>query len=280
MDLVLVGDKEFGLYRKRGWLAKLDSKMAPNLNQIDKSAFERFPDAVGYGAPYLWGTTGIVYRKDLVKEPITRWMQIFDPAPELHGLIDMQSDPRELTAVALIALGYSPNTHDAAAYEAVNKLLVKQKPHVREYGTLSLEESSPLVKGEAVVAPAFNGDALTLQGFESNLEYVVPEEGGGFWMDFFVVMRLAPHPELAHRFLDYINAPANAAKNAQYLSYATPNKGALAQLPADFRDNRAVFPDEETLKRCHTIESLPSWVKRQMENVAGDVLPLTEGKEE
>ena len=276
VDLVLVGDKEFDLYRKRGWLAKLKPLQAPNLAQIDPRAFERFPDARGYGVPYLWGTTGIVYRKDLVKQPITRWKQIFEPAPELRGLIQMQSDPRELTAMALIALGHSPNSHDAAAYEAVNKLLVKQKPFVHDYSTLSLTEDSPLVKGEVVVAPAFNGDALTLQGFQQNLEYVVPEEGGGFWMDFFVVMRLAKHQEMAHRFLDFINTPAVAAKNAQYLNYATPNKGALGLLPQEFRDNRTIFPDEATLKRCHAVETLPSWVKRQMANVAAEVLPVVE----
>jgi spermidine/putrescine transport system substrate-binding protein len=273
IDLVLVGDKEFGLYRKRGWLTKLDPKLAPNLKQIDPRAFERFPDAKGYGVPYFWGTTGIVYRKDLVATPITRWMELFEPATELQGRIQMQSDPRELTAVALIALGHSPNTHDAAAYEAVNKLLLKQKPFVHDYSSFSLEAESPLVTGELLVAPAFNGDALTLQGIEKNLEYVVPEEGGGFWMDFFVVMRLAKQPDLAHRFLDFINLPANAAKNAQYLNYATPNKGALALLPQEFRDNRAVFPDDATLARCHPVETLPSWVKRQMQNVAAEVLP-------
>jgi spermidine/putrescine transport system substrate-binding protein len=276
IDLVLVGDKEFGLYRKRGWLSKLDPKLAPNLKQIDPRAFERFPDALGYGVPYFWGTTGIVYRKDLVKEPITRWMDLFVPAAELQGRIQMQSDPRELTAMALIALGHSPNTHDAPAYEDVNKLLLKQKPFVHDYGSVSLEADSPLVTGDLVVAPAFNGDALTLQEFQENLEYVVPEEGGGFWMDFFVVMRLAKQPALAHRFLDFINTPANAAKNAQSLNYATPNKGALALLPQEFRDNPAVFPDEATLARCHPIETLPSWVKRQMENVAADVLPTPE----
>jgi spermidine/putrescine transport system substrate-binding protein len=156
----------------------------------------------------------------------------------------------------------------------VNELLAKQQPHVLRYAALVPNESDSIVtSNEVLAAAAFNGDALVLKQYQPNLEYVVPEDGGGFWMDFFVIMRNSRNQEAAYRFLDFINRPEMAAKNALFLKYATPNEGARKRLPKEFLKNKIIFPDEATLARCHPRKHLPSWVNAQVRNVVSEVVP-------
>ncbi len=112
--------------------------------------------------------------------PITRWQQLFDPAPALQGKIRMPSDPRELLSIALLADGHSLNAEGMALYEAAKARLLEQQPPVRVYGAQELSEQDPIVTGEVLASASYSGDALTLQGFNDKLEYLTPEEGGGF----------------------------------------------------------------------------------------------------
>lgn len=271
-DLVLVNEKNLDLYRKRGWLAPLTPVEFPNLRHIAKRWLERFPAAQGYAAPYFWGTTGILYRTDLVDRAITSWNQLLQPQEQLRGRIQMPSDPRELVSIALLASGGSLNAEDMDIYESAKARLLDQQPYVRIYGPQELNEEDPIVQGEVVASASYSGDALTLQEFNENLKYVIPEEGGGFWMDFFVVMRSSQQKDLAYAFLNFLNEGEIAARNADYVYYATPNTAALETLSAEYRNNPVIFPEDAVLARCEAQKPLPVWVGGHITNIAAQVV--------
>lgn len=77
----------------------------------------------------------------------------------------------------LIALGYSANSTDPGELAEVERLLLEQKPAVREYSYISLGEESSLVTGDAIAATIYNGDALMVGERHESIRYVVPEEG-------------------------------------------------------------------------------------------------------
>ncbi|MEA2079271.1 MAG: spermidine/putrescine ABC transporter substrate-binding protein [Pseudomonadota bacterium] len=263
-DLALVNGIMVDVYRKRGWLSPVSKAQIPNLNHIDSRWLDAFPGLEGYAVPYFWGTMGIAYRKDLVQAPLSSWMDILQPAEYLHGRIGMVENSRDALGMALKALGYSANSTDAKQIKAAEQLLLAQKPHVKTYTYVALNEESALVNGDIIAAMLYSGDALMLQEHHQEIDYVVPSEGGNIWVDYLVVLENPKNKELAWAFLNFLNEPENAAQLAEFVYYATPNKGAEKLLPAEFLEDPVIYPSQAVLSRSEFYKPLPpSAVKRR-----------------
>ena len=256
-DIVLVNETHVGVYRAHGWLAKVGEAEVSNLKHVGSAWLDKAADAKGYAVPYFWGTLGIAYRRDLVNKPPQHWSDLLEPAAEQHGRIAMMSSQRELLGVALKAAGHSFNSTAHGEIDAAIKLLLAQKPFVRAYQQALLNEKSELVTGDVSMRLMFNGDALLLRKFNDNIEYVVPPEGTALWIDYMTVMANAPNPKLAYLFLEFLNDPANAAKNAAFVNYATTNQAAVGLMPAEYRDNPSIYPPAKTLENSELFARLP-----------------------
>lgn len=249
-DVVLASASAIPPYIKQNWIVPLADSEIPNLKHIDSKWLNSHPKTKGYVMPFLWGTVGIAYRQDLVSENITSWKQLFQPREDLRKKIVMIRDSRETIGHALKALGYSINSNDPAQHHEVEKLLVSQKPYVREYSYISLDEQSSLVSGDVWMTMIYNGDALTVKEYNPNITFVVPQEGALLWLDCLVVMKASKNNALAMKFINYINEPANAAHLAEYLNYATPNVSAEKLLPPEHLTNPLIYPSKDVLARC------------------------------
>ncbi|NNE85590.1 MAG: spermidine/putrescine ABC transporter substrate-binding protein, partial [Alphaproteobacteria bacterium] len=245
----------------RGWLAKIDEDRMPNLRHVYARWRSAHNQASDYAVPYFWGTTGIAYRSDLIDAEITSWMDLFKPPAAAKGRIAMVGDPRDLIAPALLALGYSPNSGDPSELEAVQTLLLEQKPHIRSYSYVSMEEDSPLVTGDVAMALMWSGDALVLQEHNENITYVIPKEGTLLWVDYMTILESSQKKELAATFLNFINEPKVAARQAEFVYYPTPNKAAEALLPVEFLADERIYPPQAVLDRSTFFEPVPasSW---------------------
>ncbi|MEX6502942.1 polyamine ABC transporter substrate-binding protein [Pseudomonas zhanjiangensis] len=271
-DLILTSGSDLAAYAKRRWIAPLEHARLANFRHIDPYWLRAFPAAQRYGVPYFWGTLGIAYRSDLVNAPISTWQQLFRPAAELRGKIAMIDDTRDLIGMSLKALGYSANSSDAGQLKAAQALLLAQKPHVRSYNYISLDETSPILSGEIVASMMYSGDALMLQAHNEHLRYVLPSEGGNLWIDYFALGYRARSPDLAYAFLDFINVPANAAQQAQYVHYATPNRAAQALLPEDLLADPVIYPDSASLASSEFYSPLPARALRLRNQISASIL--------
>lgn len=248
-DLVLTSGEMLEPYTAQGWLAPLTSNNIPNLIHIDERWIQSIKGDTLYGAPYFWGTLGIAYRKDLVSKPINSWKHLFAPDKSLQGKILMARGVNDLVGMALKSLGYSANSSSEAEHIEAEKLLKSQKNYVREYGYTNLTEQSGLVTGELLAAMAYSGDALSLQAIHPEIEYVLPKEGGNIWIDYLSVSAASKKKALAYAFINFINQPNIAARQAKYLNYATPNKSAEKLLDKRFLNNTIIYPDEKALAK-------------------------------
>lgn len=262
IDIIVVNGVKINPYIKQNWIVPITEKEVPNLKHIDKKWFTIFDGADGYVMPYFWGTTGIAYRKDLVKHKITAWKDIFYPKEELHGKIVMIGANRDLIGAALLALGYSVNSISFEELKQAKDLLMKQKPFVKNYDYISLDETSVMVTGEVFASMGYSGDILMLQEHNENIEYIVPDEGTELWMDFMVVSKASPNKELAYQFLNFINQPEHAAQMAEWVNYATPNKAAEKLLPAEFLSDPLKYPPKEVMDKSEIYKKLPPRVIR------------------
>lgn len=271
-DVVLVDGVTLNHYARRGWLAQLDESRLPNLRHIDPKWRSVHKDTEAHGVPYFWGTLGIAYRSDLVSEEITSWKQFFSPPEELRGRIGMIRDSRDTVGMALAALGHSPNSTDPNALAEAERLLLAQKPFVNSYSYLSLSDDSAMVTGDLWAAMIYSGDALALQEHNEDITYVVPEEGTIIWVDYFTVMSSSRNKDLAWKFINFINQPENAAKNADYVYYATPNTSAERHLSQEFLSDDTIYPSDELLRRSETYAQLPPRALRRYVTILARVL--------
>ncbi len=248
-DLILSSGVDLEAYIKLGWIAPMRPELIPNLKHIDPKWRQAFAGASDHAVPYFWGTVGIIYRSDRLKKPITSWLQLYRPDPELQGYVGMIDSGRDLLSMALKALGHPLNSTDPAHLAAAKTLLQQLQPHVRSYKYLLLDENSEMLSGDILASMIYSGDALMLQEHSDDLTYVTPTEGTNLWVDYFTLGAKGSQPELAHQFLNFINEPENAAQQSEFVYYATPNLAAEALLPQSIRDNPVIYPDDATLSR-------------------------------
>ena len=263
-DLAVVNGGSLRILTKRGWLEPITKADIPNLKHIDPHWRTAHARAEDYGVPYFWGTIGIAYREDLVPTAVTSWMDLFRPHESVKGKVGMIADDADMIGAALKALGHSLNSTDEEALQAAEQLLVEQRPHVRTYKYLSLDENSALVTGEVGISMMYSGDALMVQEHNEDITYVLPREGGNIWIDYLCIMRESVNKSAAKQFIDFLNEPEIAARLAQYVYYATPNQAAQKLLPAEFLSDPVIYPSGQALKNSEPYRPLsPRAAKRR-----------------
>jgi spermidine/putrescine-binding protein len=185
-----------------------------------------------------------------VIEPVASFAPLFDP--RYRGKITMLDDAESVVAGTLAYLGLPLNSTADGDLARVKELLVKQRPLVEAYTSDAYKER--LIGGEAWAALGWNGDLRQATDENPQIRAVVPEQGTMIWMDNMVVPRNAPSADLAHAFINFLLDPQVAARNAEYIHFATPNQAALALLPQDLQDDRSVYPPAEVIARCQWLE--------------------------
>ena len=256
-DVVCPSDYMIQKMRENDLLAELNFDNIPNIDQIDPAYMEMsqaFDPENKYSVPYCWGTVGILYNTKLLDElgvpAPTKWADLWDE--RLSGEILMQDSVRDAFMVALKKDGYSMNSESKDELEQAKQELIDQKPLVQAYVIDQVRDK--MIGGEAAVGVIYSGEMLYIQdevanlGLDYNLEYVVPEEGTNLWLDSWVIPKNAKNKENAEKWIDFMCRPEIAKANFEYITYPTPNKGAFELLDEDMQNNKAVFPDIDSLK--------------------------------
>lgn len=268
-DLVLVSGIDLQAYVKRGWLRPLALKQLSNGRHIDPYWHARFAAAEQYAVPFAWGTLGVVYRSDLLSEPLISWQQLYKPSKQLSGRIGMIATPRHLVGMGLKALGYSANTENPEQLSAARSLIKEQAPHVRTYSYPSLNENSEILTGNIYATMISNGDALKLRQYNDKLEFSLPMEGGNLWVNYLAIPVHARHPELALKFIDFLNDPENAARQARYSNNPATNRAAITRLPASYLNDPRIYPKGANFASSEFYEqSSPATLRHRNETVA------------
>ena len=143
---------------------------------------------------------------------------------------------------------------------------------LKTYKYMSLTEKSELVTGEIWASMAYSGDALMIQEYNKNIEYIVPEEGGNLWVDYFAVLSSSTRKELAKAFINFINIPKNAARNAIFVHYATPNTAAKKLLPIEFLADSTIYPDDNVLKNSEFFAELPPKILKKRNTIFSNLI--------
>jgi spermidine/putrescine-binding protein len=236
----------------QGLLRELDFSALPHVSNLDVRFLGRPHDPHNrYSVPYFWGTTGIGYRQSKAGT-VDSWGALWDP--RFRGRILMLDDAREVLGSVLKWRGLSANTTDPGPLAIAQRALVAQRPLVRAYNSSNFEDV--LLSGDVWLAQGWNGQFARAIAQDADLRYVVPREGSTMFLDSLAIPRGAPHPALAHAFLDYVMEAEVAAEICRTMQYSSPNRAAIALLPPAIRDNPAIFPPADVVARTEIIEDI------------------------
>lgn len=231
---------------KAGMLVPIDHSKIPNIGNIDPVFRDaEFDPGRKFSLPYMWGTIGIGYRKSKVKQVPDSWKWLYD-SNQYSGRIALLADGGTVIGMGLKYMGKSLNTTDPARIKKVEEMLIRQKPHIKVFAEDNGQDL--LASGEVDLTMEWNGDILQVMAEDEDIGYAVPREGGLLWQDCLCIPKGAPHPDNAHKFINYILDADAGALIADFIQYATPNAAAKAKLPAEYRDNPAIFPPPEVTK--------------------------------
>jgi spermidine/putrescine transport system substrate-binding protein len=244
-------------------LQEIDYSKLPNVTKNIDPKFQGLPFDPDdkFSVAKDWGTTGFVYRTDLVKEKPASWKDFFELAkgPYSKKVTVLDGIP-EVVGSTLVMLGHSYNSEDEAELEQAKQELIKLKPHL--LAITSTEYKQMVISGRAVMALGWNGDGAAVAA-KKPAEYVIPEEGGEFWVDSYAIPVGAKNPDAAHAWIDYVYDPKNNAVETEYTYYGSPLKRDVLKPaidPAVFK-NTDVFPPEATLEKLEPNEVSPAGTK-------------------
>jgi putrescine transport system substrate-binding protein len=266
-DLVL--QSGLGLNRMLGAsvFQKIDRSKLTNWGNLDPeilNILEGFDPGNIYGVPYTWGTVGLTFNMDMIKERL--------PDADLNSLdilmlpenaekladcgISVLDSPTDIGFMVLRWLGLNADTAGPAEYAQMAEAFAKIRPYITTFDNANFLTSLP--NKELCVANTWSGDYGVAKaraaeaGIELNLSYFVPKTGAPAWFDIWAIPSDGANVENAHLFIDYLLRPEVAAACTNFTGYANANKAATALVDPAISSDPAIYPDAETLSRLYT----------------------------
>jgi spermidine/putrescine transport system substrate-binding protein len=238
------------------YIQKLDWSRIPNQKYIDK-AFKGLPwdPKDEWQLPKDFGTTGVLYRSKVVKEPLTSWKEFYDLATgKYSGKVVLVDSMGDVMVMPLKMIGKSLNSVEKADLDQVRTMLMDLAPHVLALDSDTYQDK--LSSEEAVLCLGWTGPMVELRANPdtADIAYTVPSEGTLFWLDTWVMIAGAPNPNAAYAFLNFIHEPEIQAEETNFNGYGTPNDEAKKFIDPAILADETFFPSEAAMKNLEGAE--------------------------
>ncbi len=239
----------------------LDKSKLANLKNMDAELMQLaagYDEGNTHSVIYMWGTTGVGYNVDKVRERlggdyvVDSWATVFDPAiaSKLADCgITLLDAPGDIMPSALRYLGLDPNSADPDDIKAGAELLKKVRPHIRNFDSSNYINN--LANGDVCVSVGYSGDVFQAAARAEEaangvtIAYSIPKEGAYLWFDMMAVPKDAPNPDAAHQFINFVMQPQITADITNYVAYASANREAMSLIDKSIASNPGIFPPDD-----------------------------------
>ena len=249
-DVIIASDVVIQQMLRLGLITAIDAEKVPNRKNIAVQFFNRPYDPTNtYSLPYLWGTTGILYRGGKFHPDSVSYSLLFD-AKNTKGNFSLLNESRSMLSMALQAVGYNANS---IKQEELNKavdyiLQAKKDKHFAGFDGSDIGKDK-VIADSNWAAIVFSGEAMDAIDTDSTLHYAIPTEGSFMWVDAMTLSSHAQNADGAHAFMNYILDAQNGARLAQSTNFATPNRASIKIIDDKFKQNRVINPTREEIDR-------------------------------
>ncbi|MGE8410311.1 MAG: polyamine ABC transporter substrate-binding protein [Pseudomonas sp.] len=262
-----------------GVFLELDRARLPNWKHLDPALLkllEQNDPGNRYSVPYLWGTNGIGYNVEKVKQVlgidhIDSWSVLYEPQNlkklQQCGVAFMDSAD-ELIPSILNYLGLDPNSTNPADYAKAEARLLELRPYVTYFH--SSKYISDLANGNICVAFGYSGDVFqaAARAREANngieIAYSIPKEGSNLWFDLIAIPADAKNPDQALAFINYVLEPKVIAGVSDYVGYPNANTDSKAFIDPETLNNPEVYPPQAVLDKLYISNAQPPKIMRLM----------------
>lgn len=254
-DVAFPSDYMVEIMAAEGLLEPLNRENIPNIKNVNAKFIDPpFDPGNKYSFPYQWGTMGIGYNYQNTKEKIDSWFALFEP--KYRGKVALLDDMRGSFAIALISLGYDPNTNNPEEIAKARDFLINNKEAIAVFAPDTGQQL--LDRGQVDLTSEWSGDIFKVMEENPNLDYAIPKEGSIIFTDNMVVLKGAGNKELAEKFINFLMEPEIAAQNSNFIKYGTPNQAAIEQglINKEDLNNPAIYPPPEVLEKLYYLEDV------------------------
>jgi putrescine transport system substrate-binding protein len=265
-DLVSTTTGFYGHQIKAGAYMPIDRSKLTNWSNLDPAvlALQATADPGNrYAVPYLHAMNGIAYNVDLVRArmpdaPIDSLAMIFKPeviSKFADCGVNFLDSPEDVIQLALAYLHRDPNSSLPKDLKAAEQLIMAVRPYIRQFD--SNDYWHQLASKETCVAIAWSSDYEVAQqraredGTGAHLAFILPKEGSNITYNAFLIPASAPHPEAAHKFLNFLLDPKVIAEITNDIRYGNDNLAARPYVAADILQDPAVYPPAELRARLY-----------------------------
>ena len=253
-------------------LLPIDHAKIPNLVNLKPEFMNLWFDPGNkYSVPYAYSVTLIGYNETKIKElglPTNTWALIFEPEylEKIKGKVTVLDSQRELFAAALLYLGYSVNETNETKLKEARDLILRAKPYWAAFNASSYIKE--LTIGNIWVAHGYSNDMFQAaqDAKKANRPFTIgwslPKQGAVLGLDNMVIHKTSPRPDLALQFINFMLVGKNSAELSNMLGSGNPNAAAMPYIEPEVKDNPAVFPDAEDMKKLQPLRDMPRKERR------------------
>lgn len=240
----------------KGDAQALNKDLIPNLKNLqDKFTKTDYDPGNKYSVAKDYGVTSFYWRTEVVKDQpktIAECFEVLKNLPKGARANVLEGSTQNL-ALALVALGYSLNTEDEGEIDEAKKLLLSVKPKINTINSTYIQRAS---RGDVDFGMGWNGDVARViearAKKDDEVVFLVPEGKTEYWVDNWVIPTAAKNPVAAHKWIDFVLDPKNAAAETAYHQYPVPVKGIEEFAPKEITSNPVIYVDEAKIANYET----------------------------
>ena len=280
-DIVVPSSHFAKLQLEGGLLQKLDRSRLTNWGNLDPALLKQLANVDPgnqYLVDWLWGyvTVGINIPKvkaalGSMPMPDNAWSLIFDPkyASKLKSCgVNFLDSASEVLPVAMLYVGKTPYSTNAADYDAAAKMLQSVRPYVTRFSSSGY--INDLAGGSLCAVMGYSGDIniARARALDANpkqqaaIEALVPKGGATLFFDTMAIPKDAKNVANAHLFINYILRPDVAAALTNKVFYANPNAASLKFVKKDVAENKTIFLSDADKARMTPPDAVPQAIRR------------------
>jgi putrescine transport system substrate-binding protein len=276
-DVVTTATNYFGRQIKAGVYQELDKSKLPNWKNLDPAILAKealFDPGNAHAMPYFHGTNGFAYNVQMIKArmpdaPVDSLDMLFKPeivSKFADCGVTLLDSPEDVIQLALSYLHLDPNTTKADDFKAAETLLSAVRPYIRAFD--SEQYMNALPNKEICIAMSWSADYETAQarakaaGLDVHLAFTVPKEGANEWFDGMLIPKGAPHPDAAHKFLNFMMDPKVIAEITNEIHYANDNAAATPFVDPEILHEPALYPTPDIERRLYQALEVNSATER------------------
>ncbi|MNJ09265.1 Putrescine-binding periplasmic protein precursor [compost metagenome] len=278
-DVVVPSNHFLARQVKAGAFLKLDREQLPNWKNLDPvllKALQENDAGNQHSVPYLWGTNGIGYNVDKVKQVlgvdhIDSWAVMFEPE-NLKKLskcgVSFMDSADELFPAVLNYMGMDPRSNSVEDYKKAEAKLLTLRPYITYFH--SSKYVSDLANGDICVAFGYSGDVFQAANRAKeanngvNIAYAIPKEGANLWFDLLAIPADASNPKEAYAFVNNLLDPKVIAKVSTSVGYANAIPASQQYMDADLVKNPEVYPPQAVLDKLYVSNTPTPQIMRVM----------------